>query len=199
MLNSRLSMQEESADSSVSSTRATDIYGEWISWAERERENRIAWASFEYDCSLCTLTNRRGAVDLSELPPRLPCSETLWEASSAHAWAALRSRAPMKAQGAQLSTVIRAATSGKPLDEHVSTWGRRLCGQIIGRLLWDLKQLETVSTAEYFDLPSLFKAHQHSKVSLLRGLDHLLHSMEQPRSTADLVSYKYVQTSAPES
>ncbi|EFY93174.1 C2H2 type zinc finger domain containing protein [Metarhizium acridum CQMa 102] len=197
LLNARLSIQDESADSNGAVVDQTNPYAEWKSWVTRERDNRIAWASFEYDCSLCTLTNRRGAVDLSELPARLPCSESLWEAPSAHAWAALKFRCPPKAQGAKLSSVLKAAMAGKPVDEHVSMWGRRLCGQVIGRLLWDLKQLEALSTTDYFDLPSLFKAHQHSKTALLRGLDSLLESMEQPCSTSDLVSYKYDSSSFP--
>lgn len=191
LLNARLNIQDESVENNGAVIDQTNTYAEWISWAARERDNRIAWASFEYDCSLCTLTNRRGAVDLSELPARLPCSESLWEAPSAHAWAALKFRSPSKAQGAKLSSVLKAAMAGKLLGGHVSMWGRRLCGQVIGRLLWDLKQLEALSTTEYFGLPSLFKAHQHSKSSLLRGLDSLLESMEQPCSTSDLVSYKY--------
>lgn len=197
LLNARLNIQEETADSNGATLDQTNTYAEWISWAARERDNRIAWASFEYDCSLCTLTNRRGAVDLGELPSRLPCTESLWEAPSAHAWAALRFRSPSKAQGAKLSSVLKAAMTGQPLGDHVSMWGRRLCGQVIGRLLWDLKQLEALSTTDYFDLPSLFKAHQHSKTSLLRGLDSLLESMEQPCSTSDLVSYKYDDPSSP--
>ncbi|KID69964.1 Transcription factor, fungi, partial [Metarhizium hybridum] len=197
LLNARLNIQDESADSNRAVVDQSNPYAEWKSWITRERDNRIAWASFEYDCSLCTLTNRRGAVDLSELPARLPCSESLWEAPSAHAWVALKFRCPPKAQGAKLSSVLKAAMAGKPVDEHVSMWGRRLCGQVIGRLLWDLKQLEALSTTDYFDLPSLFKAHQHSKTSLLRGLDSLLESMEQPCSTSDLVSYKYDSSSFP--
>ena len=74
-------------------------------------------------------------------------------------------------------------------------WGKRLCAQIIGRLLWDLKQLESLSTTEFFGLASLFKGHQQSKASLLRGLDSLLVSMNEPSSASDLVSYKYVSRS----
>jgi len=193
LLSSRISLQQatpEDAGSTIHDPRV--VHAEWIAWATRERDRRVAWASFEYDCSLCTLTNRRGAVDLSELPARLPCSDSLWEAQSANAWAALKSRSPHRAQGAMLSSVLGSTISGRPLTEHVSMWGKRLCAQIIGRLLWDLKQLETLSTPEYCGLPSLFKSHQQSKVSLLRGLDSLLSLMTEPASTSDLVSYKYV-------
>ncbi|CAK7226802.1 hypothetical protein SEUCBS140593_006365 [Sporothrix eucalyptigena] len=220
---------------------------QWMAWVKREREKRTAWSSFEYDCSLCTLTGRRGAVDLSELPSRLPCAETLWDAPSATAWAALRTRLHPDAQGAQVSLVLKVALSrdhdedladeddaghenDSPSDEdggdmseggsgtyvgtdrdtprvsagtsttitssassttapQVSFWGKRLCAQVIGRLLWDLKQLETLSTSEYFGMPSLSTAHAANKVRLLRALDHLLVSMDQPATVADLISY----------
>ncbi|CAK7230083.1 hypothetical protein SBRCBS47491_007466 [Sporothrix bragantina] len=227
---------------------------QWMAWVRREREKRTAWSSFEYDCSLCTLTGRRGAVDLSELPSRLPCAETLWDAPSATAWAALKTRLHPDAQGAPVSLVLKAALSqddsedvmGNDDDaEHdhdshrceddsdmseggsgtyvgtdrdtpristgasttivgstttttmpssttspqVSFWGKRLCAQVIGRLLWDLKQLETLSSSEYFGMPSLSTAHAASKVRLLRALDNLLVSMDQPATVADLISY----------
>ncbi|KAH8894432.1 hypothetical protein GQ53DRAFT_683063 [Thozetella sp. PMI_491] len=161
----------------------------WLAWISRERENRIAWSSFEYDCSLCTLTSRRGAVDLSELPSRVPCAESLWEAPSAHAWAALRARAHPNAFGAPVPSILKAVLSGRPVPTHVSYWGKRLCAQVIGRLLWDLKQLEILSTPEYFGLPTLSSAQQKNKASLLHALDSLLASMDQPASTADLISY----------
>lgn len=232
---------------------------QWMAWVRREREKRMAWSSFEYDCSLCTLTGRRGAVDLSELPSRLPCAETLWDAPSATAWAALRTRLHPDAQGAPVSLVLQAALSQDEddIDEgmgdgdddeddglendnndsrdedddsddsiggsgtyvetdrdtprvsmrataktktarkistsktspQVSFWGKRLCAQVIGRLLWDLKQLETLSSSEYFGMPSLSTAHAANKVRLLRALDHLLVSMDQPATVADLISY----------
>ena len=194
----------------------TALQEQWLSWMYREREKRTAWSSFEYDCSLCTLTSRRGAVDLSELPSRLPCAETLWEAPSATAWAALRTRLHLDAQGALLSVVVRGAlrddttdtssenssllslpsSTGTPnlhtKSHSVSFWGKRLCAQVIGRLLWDLKQLETLATSQYFGMPSLSTAHAANKVRLLRALDSLLVSMDQPTTVADLISYKYV-------
>ncbi|PNY27005.1 Uncharacterized protein TCAP_03065 [Tolypocladium capitatum] len=188
LLSSRLNLHEEAQEDNGPTTNdPAMLYNEWTSWASRERERRIAWASFEYDCSLCTLTNRRGAVDL--LPSRLPCADSLWEAPSAYAWADLKSRCRARAQGATSSGVLGAAMSGKPLTEQVSMWGKRLCAQMIGRLLWDLKQLETLSTPEHLGLSSLFKGHQQSKDSLLRGLDSLLGCMNEPSSTSDLVSY----------
>ncbi|UNI24317.1 hypothetical protein JDV02_010074 [Purpureocillium takamizusanense] len=191
LLSSRISNLQQSAteDAGPTTNDPRELHAEWLAWVACERDRRVAWASFEYDCSLCTLTNRRGAVDLSELPARLPCSDSLWDAQSANAWAALKSRAPSRGQGAMLSGVLGLIISGRPLVEHVSMWGKRLCAQIIGRLLWDLKQLEKLSTPEYCGLPSLFKSHQQSKVSLLRGLDSLLTLMTEPASTSDLISY----------
>ncbi|KAH8647812.1 hypothetical protein BX600DRAFT_518225 [Xylariales sp. PMI_506] len=165
------------------------IHSQWMAWVSRERERRVAWAAFEYDCSLCTLTSRRGAVDLSELPRDLPCSESLWEAPSASAWAALRSRLGVHAVSTTFSSVVATALAGQPIPTHVSSWGKRLCAQVIGRILWDLKQFEIMAARDWFGLPSLYTAQQKPKGSLLCALDNLLQSMQMPVSTADLISY----------
>ena len=79
LLKSRVSAEVERED--VKSTGFNDYPSvEWLRWKDQEQEKRIAWSSFEYDCSLCTLTSRRGAVDLPELPHLLPCAEPLWDA-----------------------------------------------------------------------------------------------------------------------
>lgn len=190
-LTTRLSIGAEAQDPNpTKSGDSSALRDEWLTWVCRERENRTAWSSFEYDCSLCTLTGRRGAVDLSELPTRTPCAESLWEAPSAHAWAALRVRAHPNALGAPVPSILKAVLSGTPVPPHISSWGKRLCAQVIGRLLWDLKQLEILSTPEHFGLPTLFSAQQENRASLLHALDSLLASMDQPTSTADLISYK---------
>ncbi|KAH7022417.1 fungal-specific transcription factor domain-containing protein [Ilyonectria destructans] len=189
LLKSRPSVQEDGDMNNSMTPHGISLDAEWVTWAAREKEIRIAWASFEYDCSLCTLTSRRGAVDLSELPSKLPCMDSLWEAPSAGAWVALKSRMPSNALGASVSGVIGAAIAGTPIPGHLSAWGKRLCSQVIGRLLWDLKQLELVSTTEYFGLSSLSTGQKQSKASLLQALDCLLETMNHPASTGDLVSY----------
>lgn len=103
----------------------------------------------------------------------------------------LRSRLPLNATGAQLSSVLQAVTSCNSRLDHVSVWGKRISSQVIGRLLWDMKQLEVISAREYFGLPSLFKAQQHSKQPLLGGLDCLLESMTGRLTKPQLMSYKY--------
>ncbi|UKZ80090.1 hypothetical protein TrVFT333_007855 [Trichoderma virens FT-333] len=162
------------------------LHRHWLSWISQEHERRAAWAAFEYDCSLCTLTSRRGAIDLSELPRKLPCNESLWSATSAQAWLALRSHLNITPI---LSDTLKAIFSGKQINNSLGTWARRLCSQVIGRLLWDFKQLEVVGMPEHFGLPSLLGAHQQSKRLLLRSLNHLLDSMASPSNTPELISY----------
>jgi hypothetical protein len=192
LLSARLSVEPEVPDPATpTSAENSIVQGEWITWASREQAKRTAWASFEYDCSLCTLTSRRGAVDLSELPQRLPCADSVWEAPSANAWAALQSRLGPSAMAPTSSSVITAVLAGKPVPTHVSSWGKRLCAQIIGRLLWDLKQLEIISMRDCMGLSSLSTAQQRPKASLLHALDNLLESMNTPVSTIDLIGYKY--------
>ncbi|OQV01263.1 Fungal specific transcription factor domain-containing protein [Cladophialophora immunda] len=162
---------------------------EWLRWKDHEQEKRIAWSSFEYDCTLCTLTSRRGAADLQELPSFLPCTEPLWDARSPQAWAALYSRLTPTARGASTAKVLRNLLAGKGLPEDLPAWGKRLCAQSIGRLLWDIKQLDIMATTEYLKLPSLAAAQRQTKSTLLQGLNALCESMYALTSTADLIHY----------
>ncbi|KIW90480.1 uncharacterized protein Z519_09126 [Cladophialophora bantiana CBS 173.52] len=162
---------------------------EWLRWKEQEQEKRIAWSSFEYDCTLCTLTARRGAADLQELPCFLPCAEPLWDARSPQAWAALYSRLTPTARGASTAKVLRNLLAGKGIPEELPAWGKRLCAQSIGRLLWDIKQLDIMATTEYLKLPSLAAAQRQTKSTLLQGLNALCESMYALSSTADLIHY----------
>lgn len=78
------------------------------------------------------------------------------------------------------------------MPSFLGSWAKRLCAQVMGRLLWDLKQLEVVAMPEYCGLGSLISAHRESKTSLLKGLNSLVESLATPLSTSDLISYKYV-------
>ncbi|RGP81462.1 hypothetical protein FLONG3_400 [Fusarium longipes] len=165
------------------------IYKAWREWVTQESGRRAAWAAFEYDCSLCTLTSRRGVVDLSELPSLLPCPDSIWNATSAQAWLALMSRLEPDNSRPNTSVLLKLALAGRELPPYLGSWAKRLCSQILGRLLWDLWQLEVVAMPEYLGLSSIVTAHEESKRSLLKGLNNLVSSLAAPSSTSDLVSY----------
>ncbi|KAF5562337.1 hypothetical protein FNAPI_3233 [Fusarium napiforme] len=165
------------------------LANDWKNWVKMESGRRAAWAAFEYDCSLCTLTSRRGIVDLSELPSELPCPESMWNASSARAWFALMSRLGQDDSRPNLSKVLKQALAGRELPTSLGSWAKRLCAQVIGRLLWDLWQIEVVAMPEYLGLGSIVAAHQDTKRSLLKGLNNLVESLSSPSSTSDLTSY----------
>jgi hypothetical protein len=167
-----------------------NVTAEWLRWKDQEQEKRIAWSSFEYDCSLCTLTAKRGAVDLPELPHLLPCAEPLWDAPGPQAWAALYARLSTTARGASTAKMLRNLLAGKGVPEDLPAWSKRLCAQSIGRLLWDIKQLDIMATTEYLKLPSLAAAQRQTKNILLQGLNTLTESMYALSSTAELIHYK---------
>jgi hypothetical protein len=162
---------------------------DWMAWKEEEQETRLTWAAFEYDCTLCTLTNRRGAVDLAELPQKLPCIEILWDAPSAQAWKALKSHVSGNKFDVSLAEALRDNLAGR-IHEGLTAWGKRLCAQVIGRLLWDLKQLQIMSMSNFLGLTSLLSAQRESKIALLDGLNNLSRSMASPASIADLIHSK---------
>jgi len=196
LFRSRLSIEDDAhelrprGDLFSTATRSPSLQSEWLRWRDIERERRVAWASFEYDCSLCTLTNRRGAIDLSELPTYLPCTEALWQASSAQAWQALHTHSPPAARDASLPTVLRNLLGAKPLSLTVSSWGKRLCSQIVGRLLWDLKQLEAAWISDFLGITSLHCAQRQMKESLLHAFSSLSTSMTVATTSSELIHFK---------
>ncbi|KAH8171969.1 fungal specific transcription factor domain-containing protein [Sarocladium implicatum] len=190
VLNAPWSIADEDEEASRHSTDGTASEDqEWQSWVQREQARRAAWAAFEYDCSLCTLTSRRGAVDLGELPSRLPCNEALWNAGSARAWLALRSRMSPLSFSPSLSAILKAALSGKEIPSMLGSWATRLAGQVLGRLLWDLKQLEAVAMPNNLGLSCLSITHKESKRSILNAMSSLLSSTASPFSTSELITY----------
>ncbi|KAK5214342.1 hypothetical protein LTS03_004008 [Exophiala xenobiotica] len=188
ILKSRVSTEVEKEDIENALT-VGNATSEWLRWKDQEEEKRIAWSAFEYDCSLCTLTSRRGAVDLPELPSHLPCAEPLWDAPSAQAWAALYSRLSTTARGAPTSQILRNLLAAKAVPADLPAWSKRLCAQNIGRLLWDLKQLDIMATNEYLGLPSMSAAQRQTKSMLLQGLNTICESMYSPGTTAELIHY----------
>uniref|UniRef100_A0A093ULZ9 Zinc finger protein klf1 n=1 Tax=Talaromyces marneffei PM1 TaxID=1077442 RepID=A0A093ULZ9_TALMA len=155
-------------------------------WIDREREKRVTWASFEYDCSRAALTGRRGAVDLGEFPLRFPCAEALWEAPSAQAW---RSLSLHSYSGISVATALERVMAGRLLPNGLSSWGKRLCSQIIGRLLSDIKQLEVAYLSKALRLPSLLSVQQQAKLALLEGFENLGRSTENPVSSKELIDH----------
>ncbi|KEF62066.1 uncharacterized protein A1O9_00038 [Exophiala aquamarina CBS 119918] len=167
--------------------RAQDSPFSWQRWRDSECDLRLAWAIFEYDCTLSTLTNRRGTIDVHEAPDRLPCAETLWEAHSSQMWRALASVKSMQLTGPRLPLVLQQLVSQKNLTRDVTSWSRRLCSQVLTRQMWDLKRIETAYTPDFLNLPQLFHMHQPANTILLRALTFLRNSMKNPISASDLV------------
>ena len=59
------------SDSGVSEVRQFDIAElelAWHEWRDKEAKNRVAWTIFEFDCTIATMTGKRGVFSLNELP-----------------------------------------------------------------------------------------------------------------------------------
>ncbi|KAI1288688.1 fungal-specific transcription factor domain-containing protein [Xylaria venustula] len=160
----------------------------WLEWRNKELEKRLAWSIFEFDCTLSTLTSKRGTFRVAELPSRLPCSENLWEAHSAHAWAAMLPFTSSPPTEVPFFTILRGIMMNKRPPDYVPAWGKRLCAHAIGRMLHDLREIEDISSLESLGLPSLATAHQETKKTLLKSLTLVQASLSHPVSTSDLVS-----------
>jgi hypothetical protein len=58
--------------SQVRSLSPAELEGTWQTWRDTEAKLRIAWTVFEFDCTIATMTGKRGVFSLNELPSRLP-------------------------------------------------------------------------------------------------------------------------------
>lgn len=113
----------------------------WREWIEKEGLKRLAWGIFEYDSSFSTLSNRRGAISISDVTIRIPCSESLWNAPDAVTWNA-RLRHEPEIRGFAFYPTIKGILLGRFDAKMLTSWGKRLCAQAMGRIMWDFKELE---------------------------------------------------------
>ncbi|KKO96866.1 hypothetical protein THAR02_11029 [Trichoderma harzianum] len=133
LLGSGMGGRDRPAQERVAPTRSE--HAEWTAWVARELEIRTTWAVFEFDCSYSLLTNSPCAIDLRDLPLRFPCSDELYDAPDAQSWANLRFQSPYCAQGPLVSTVVAATAAKTVLSDHISPWSKRLCTQVLERIL----------------------------------------------------------------
>ena len=162
----------------------------WIRWRDKEIEKRVAWSVFEFDCTLSTLTGKRGAFKIAELPRKLPCSESLWEAHSAKAWASMISFATSPPGGVPLYPLLRGVIAQQPISATVPAWAKRLAVQAISRMLWDLKEIEDASASDILGVPSLAAAHKATREPLLKGLNALYDALSSPTCVSDVFNMK---------
>jgi hypothetical protein len=162
----------------------------WNRWRDIELERRVAWSVFEFDCTLSTLTSKRGAFSISELPTKLPCSESLWDAPSANAWASVVSFSASPVEGVPFYPLLRSIIARKTVSESVPAWAKRICTLVLSRLLWDLRELEDASTPDVLGLPSLADSHKATRENLLASLMALSNSLSRPTCTYDVINMK---------
>lgn len=168
----------------------------WNTWRKQEELKRLAWSIFEYDCSFSTLSNRRGAITLNDISTSMPCAEALWEAPNAQAWAALlepkhSTQLPCAEKGKLFYPTLRDVISEKVSPDNLTSWGKRLCSQAMGRILWDFKELEEsvlsvggtstggLGNGGGLGLPMLSPGLKPAKETLLKSLMTLCESIQK--------------------
>jgi hypothetical protein len=169
-----------------------DQYGiesAWNRWRKAEMAKRLAWSVFEYDNSLSTLTAKRCMVSLQELPERLPCNESLWEAHSALSWASMVGLTGHSLRGNAFRPRLRDVLNGRLELDTTASWWKRCCAQTIVRLFWDLKETDN-SIVSLFS-PASFSASQTAlRKSLFRALEELHDSATTPSRPKELIYVK---------
>ncbi|KAK9248538.1 fungal-specific transcription factor domain-containing protein [Lipomyces tetrasporus] len=159
----------------------------WHAWRDEEMGKRLAWSVFEYDSSISTLSSRRGCMALNDLCNDMPCDERLWEAPTAREWAAYAFPAGQKnlARGLPFYPTLRDLIAGAISPDVVPNWGKRLCAQAMGRILWDFRELEDSALSRILPVPPT--DYSQSKETLLRALMYLHDSMTDPYNILDMV------------
>lgn len=198
LLGSDTSGRDGPAQVHVAPTRSEQA--EWTAWVAQELEIRTTWAVFEFDCSFSLLTNSPCAIHLRDLPLRLPCSDELYNAPDAECWADLRFQSPYRDQGPQVSTVVAATAARKVLSDHISPWSKRLCTQVLERILrgymGQTQRDSTIAAARHHGL-DLGSATTEKAESLLWSISFLGKSVHEaaiskPLSTMDLFNFRQV-------
>jgi hypothetical protein len=166
-----------------------DLRLAWDRWCKAEMAKRLAWSVFEYDNSLSTLTAKRCMVSLQELPERLPCNESLWEAHSALSWASMIRLTGNSLQGNAFRPTLRDVLNGNLEMDSTALWWKRCCAQTIVRLFWDLKETDN-SIVSLFS-PTSFNASQTAfRKSLCTALERLQDSATTPSRPKELIYVK---------
>ncbi|TGZ83462.1 hypothetical protein EX30DRAFT_393077 [Ascodesmis nigricans] len=124
------------------STPPPDLQSRWLEWRDRESLRRLAWSIFEYDSSFSTLSNRRGAITVSDISIRVPCSESLWEAPDALTWHRLCESGQHDIVGAPFYKTLKDVIAGRFEGDKITAWGKRICAHAIARIMWDFRDLE---------------------------------------------------------
>ena len=169
-----------------------ELQDAWLAWRDKESMKRMAWSVFEFDCVLSTTTSKKPAFRISELPPRLPCNENIWEAHSARAWAALVSFATSPTNGLPFYPTLREIIATGKARHDMPAWALRICAVAVGRVLYDLKEMQDASAPRILGMPSMAQAYHETRQTLLAGLESLAASLGKPTCTADVVNMKYV-------
>lgn len=164
----------------------------WRAWRDKETAKRMAWSVFEFDCTLSTMTSKKPAFRIAELPPRLPCSESIWEAHSARAWAALVPFTSSPPAGLLFYPTLREIISQGKVPPDAPAWAMRLCAVAIGSILYDLKEVQDASAPGILGIQAMTEAHLQTRQTLINGLEALDASLGKPMCTADVVNMKFV-------
>ncbi|CAH0027043.1 unnamed protein product [Clonostachys rhizophaga] len=160
----------------------------WRAWRDKETAKRMAWSVFEFDCTLSTMTSKKPAFRIAELPPRLPCSESIWEAHSARAWAALVPFTSSPPAGLLFYPTLREIISQRNVPPDAPAWAMRLCAVAIGSILYDLKEVQDASAPGILGIQAMTEAHLQTRQTLINGLEALDASLGKPMCTADVVN-----------
>lgn len=146
-------------------------------WIAYERRKRMIWLLFEFDCTICTLTNSRPCMSLHDLNNNLPCDEDVWEGKK-----------PWK-DGPGFKKSIAEILSGHVGE--LSSYSKRMIAQALGRSIWDYVELESTIVFKSLGMSNSAQGQLLNSLDLLQGKsgdDEIVHvSM-----TSMIVCYSHI-------
>lgn len=128
----------------VSGAEDESLESQWRVWIEQEKTCRLSWSVYENDSAATFLYNSRPYIRLGKMRINMTCSNELWEAESAEAWATLRRQPNLYLEGPffpdVMDDVIGTDNIG-PASRITNHRHQRVMMLTLARMEWTLKDM----------------------------------------------------------
>lgn len=136
------------------------------------------------------MTGKRGIINLTELPPIPPCSETLWEDSRFNDWDFLKGQILLAEGSARLTTQLHLMMTECTFGNNLSLSAKKIFGQVMGRILWEHEELDIILEPYIPDFCSSSETTDRRRTKLLQGLYVLRNSLSNLFSATGIIHHR---------
>lgn len=107
----------------------------WDTWIKIESLRRVGYMTWMLDCSLGFMANTRPLCNMDDARTPLPCSETVWNASTADSWFEAFQKAP---QTPSLCVSVETLYNKKKVDPSYSELSQALLIHTLYQRTWEV-------------------------------------------------------------